>query len=143
LRAEVDVRTTRQQQLEATQGELRAELGQLAGLVEQEGSRRADVESRAVVLAAEVADLQAQLGDLESELDQVRAELAQTVVAREAADGEVIGLRSEVERLGRELAEMRGLGDSGNGLEEAESLLAEARALAARLREPDRFGSGD
>jgi hypothetical protein len=176
-RAELQVRATRQDELEATQGELRAELEKLAKLVEQEGSRRADVESRAVVLAAEVADLQAQVADLQSQvgdlesgreqaiaelteartaaerersgraaaeercaaletdLELVRAELAHSLVAHEAADGEAAGLRSELERLGAELAAVRGLADSGTGLADAQSLLEEARALSSRLRE--------
>jgi hypothetical protein len=108
---------------------------------EEEGSRRAEVESHAVVPAAGVGDLQAQVAELasarvelEERLGQLRAELAKSTVAREAAESEAAGLRLEIDRLGGELAAARGSADASTGLQEARLLLQEARALTSRLR---------
>jgi hypothetical protein len=190
-KAQLDARAVHQTELESTQAELRSELEQLLALVEQESSSRAEVESRAVVLAAEVAELQDRVSELTASRDQVaeetsslrqeldraagealalrdelvglrgiaeqdgaervlleartdelseqlssvRAELAHSEVAGEAATSEAVALRAELDRLGAELAHSRGSNSSGDGLREAQSLLVEARALTARLRE--------
>jgi len=190
-RAELDGRVVHQSALEATHGEMRRELSELLALVEQESSRRAEVESRAVVLAGEVAELEDRLtelttsreqvadetarlraeldrasrealhlrdelvqlrsvaeqegaerlllevrsGELSEQLSGLRAELAQSEVAREAAAGEAAGLRGELDRLGAQLANARVASNADAPLSEARSLLDEARAVTARLRE--------
>jgi hypothetical protein len=56
-------------------------------------------------------------------------------VARDAAAGEVGGLRGELERLGSELAITRErYSAQGGDLGEAQRLLADARALTEQLR---------
>jgi hypothetical protein len=135
--AQLAAQTANRKRLEATHAELRRELEELRSAME----RRAEVESRAVVLAARVDELQAELEAvandreaLESELARVRANLATSEVAREAAQGEAAGLRAELDRLGAELSQARQQAGRGE-LEEAESLLAEARQLRARMTE--------
>ena len=82
--------------------------------------------------------MQAQLDELsatrrgrDEELGALREQLAGAQVARDAAAGEVEGLRSELERLGTELAVAREqVSAQGGDLGEAQRLLADARALS-------------
>jgi chromosome segregation ATPase len=63
-----------------------------------------------------------------------REQLAAAHVSRDAALGEAAGLRTELERLGSELAVVREQGTAPSGdLDEARQLLADARALTKRL----------
>lgn len=150
-KAELAARVANQERLRATHEQLRAELERLSGLVRQHDNQRAEVESRAVVLAAELSDAQAQVGDLVATREELRAErdvllhevaslraaLAAGIVTSDAATAEAEGLREELERLGAELGGARqALGSQESGLDEAEALLGEARALTASLREP-------
>jgi hypothetical protein len=65
----------------------------------------------------------------------LREQLAAAQIARDAAASEVGALRSELERLGAELAVMREqVTAHGGGLGEAQQLLADARALTEQLR---------
>jgi predicted nucleic acid-binding Zn-ribbon protein len=73
--------------------------------------------------------------DLSSELARLHAELAGANVARDSARSEATGLRTEVDRLGTELATLREQAGSQGELGEARSLLSDARALSALLRE--------
>jgi predicted nucleic acid-binding Zn-ribbon protein len=73
--------------------------------------------------------------DLSQEIAQLQAELAAAHVARDSARSETIGLRTELDRLGTELATVREQAGSQAELGEARSLLSDARALSALLRE--------
>jgi hypothetical protein len=73
--------------------------------------------------------------DLSSELARLHAELAGANVARDSARSEATGLRTELDRLGTELATLREHAGSQGELGEARSLLSDARALSALLRE--------
>jgi len=151
--AELEGRVAQQTALEATQMELRRELEGLLALVEQDSaSLRAELE-RAAREAVHLRDellqlrsvteregaervlLEARTGELSGQLVALRTELAQSDVARLAALSEAAGLRAELERLGTELAHAHGTNSVGDGLSEAQSLLVEARAVTARLRE--------
>lgn len=156
--AELDARSDSHSRMEATYAELRGELEQLTTLVGRESAQREEVESRAVVFAAEAAELQQQVEDLRAERDQasaesaraqhelearesglagqvsaLRAQLAESEVSRDAAQNEAQALRTELERLGTQLASHQASLAPDPGLGEAESLLAEARELTARL----------
>ncbi len=120
-KAELEQRVAHQAELDSTQAELRAELEQLLGLIEQDGAER--------VL------LKARTHELAEQLESLRAELARSDVARDAALGETAGLQAEIDRLVAELAHARRADAAGTGLLEARSLLGEARAATARLRE--------
>jgi hypothetical protein len=138
VRAELAAVSVSRERLEATHAELRRELEELRDAVE----RRADVESRAVVLAARVEELQAELESgegaretLDAELALVRNAHATSEVAREAAQAEAAGLRAELDRIGAELSQARQQQAGRGELEEAQSLLAEARALRTKMAE--------
>jgi predicted nucleic acid-binding Zn-ribbon protein len=73
--------------------------------------------------------------DLSSELASLHAELASANVGRDSARSEATGLRTELDRLGTELATLREHAGSQGELGEARSLLSDARALSALLRE--------
>lgn len=120
-KAELEERVAHQAELESTQAELRAELEQLLALIEEDGAERVLLEARTRELAGE--------------LESLRAELAQSLVARDVAAGEAAGLRAEFDRLGAELSHARRSELTGAGLREAQSLLVEAKAATARLRE--------
>ena len=69
------------------------------------------------------------------EVVSLREQLAAAQIARDAAISEAGGLRSELERLGAELAVMREqVTAHGGDLGEAQRLLADARALTEQLR---------
>lgn len=111
VQAQLGARTSTQERLEAVHAELREELEGLRGLVVKGEEERA----RAVA--------------------EMRAEMTSTVVSRDAAMSEATALRSELERLSGQLAQAREqIGLRESGLDEAERLLAEARALSASLR---------
>jgi hypothetical protein len=105
---ELDRRIAVQGELQSIQAELEEEFGHLRDLIEQERVSRGEVESRAAQLHAEL----------------------------EAACGEAEGLRSELDRLGSELADVRGSrAPAATGLSQAQELLAEARAVRTKLCE--------
>lgn len=147
LKAQAGVQTHYDQIL----GELRQELDELRELVQ----RRAEVESRAVVLAARVEELEADLADTRAQLSQVtgevtvlQRELANRTVARDAAESEAAALRNELERIGTELATARDRrARNSGGVADAEALLREARALRAQMvqgaAQPAVAASGD
>jgi hypothetical protein len=111
---------------------------ELAALREQVRQTATATEER----EAELARVREQLGSAVANADQrgaeaaaLREELAAANVSRDAAIGEVAGLRDELTRLGSELAATRERVDSQTGdLGEATRLLADAKALAERLR---------
>src|SRR5581483_12517911 len=89
---------------------LRRELDELREAVE----RKTEVESRAVVLAARVEELGSELADSTSDREQLGGQiaglqetLASCTVSRDAALSEAAALRSELERIGAELAVAR------------------------------------
>jgi chromosome segregation ATPase len=113
---------------------LRAELRQRAASEAHLRGRIADLTADLESRTGHVERLQAALGDLRGEFDELRGLVAASEVARDAAVTEAAGLRSELERLSSELAGVRSRQAADDmGLSEAEALLAEARALRARL----------
>jgi hypothetical protein len=152
LRTQLEARARNANRLEQTHGELRDAVGELtARLQDDEGQRVAletsntALEAANASLSAEVAGLRAALERAEdetarvaaerdaavSELSDRYAELAAAKVSQETALEEVDELRRELERGEAALAEAERSGSSE--LEEAESLLAQTRALTARL----------
>jgi chromosome segregation ATPase len=130
--AELKARSSRQAQLEAAQTELRAELSKLHELVDQDRSIRSE---HVAELTLSLDQLAAERDQLMTQISALRAELAGARVAREAAESEALGWRSEVERLGGEFAAARDeLAGRDGGLGEAEDLLAQARALRTRIQ---------
>jgi uncharacterized coiled-coil DUF342 family protein len=131
------------QQLTAVRAEAEAELDRnraeneamLGAARAQAESRAAAAEAQAMSLSERVAALSAAQPRLAQEAAALREELAAAHIAREAAFTEADGLRSELDRLGAELAVTRERGTTaGSDLSEAEQLLADARALTERLR---------
>ncbi|HTX44842.1 MAG TPA: hypothetical protein VMD48_01020 [Solirubrobacteraceae bacterium] len=108
-KAELDGRSGHQAALEATQGALREQLAELLELAEREGAQRAEVESRAMVLAGELAELQERLAELTSARDQVARETGSLRAELERAAREALHLRDELVQL-RAVAEEEGAG---------------------------------
>ncbi|HWF55331.1 MAG TPA: hypothetical protein VG223_11910 [Solirubrobacteraceae bacterium] len=119
LRAQLEARGHNQDRLEATQAELRESFAQLRERLEQEIRR--------------TGELQSAHGSLRADNERLEAELAAATVARDSAAGEVDELRSELDTLGAEYAISREP-VSEDEIDDAEALLAEARALTARLQ---------
>jgi regulator of replication initiation timing len=118
LRSQLEARAHNFDRLEEVQSELRSAIAELRERVEATVAHNVALESSNAALEAANASLS--------------AELAATRVSYETALEEVDQLRSELDRGGAELAEV--LERSGaDEVEEAENLLAEARALTARL----------
>lgn len=117
-RSELESRVAAQAALEATHEELRGQLEHLATVVEDQLSRKQGIIEREL-----------------AETSRLREDLAATTVARDAAVSEVSGLRSQLDRLGVELAATRERVSAESGdLGDANRLLADARALAEQLR---------
>ena len=143
LRSQLSAREAAHRQFTAVREELRGELNRLIGLVAEQDDRRSEVESRAMVMAAdldsarqEVTDLRAERDRLSQELSESRSALASARASRDTAMAEAEALRSEIERLGQELAAARQQGGEDDaGVQEAEALLAQARELTATLRQ--------
>lgn len=164
--AELKARLAAQTRLEATHADLRHELEQLLERIAHDDSGRAEAESKALTLTAQVVELQEHVAELTSSRDRLAAELktsadrevaqrsrwdgrerelradiaslhaqlAEVSVGGEAARSEAEGLRTELQRLGSELAETRENTATRTGeLGEARALLEEVRALNARL----------
>ena len=140
--------------------ELAEELVRVRSAVAAHEERRGEVESRAMVLAAELSETQrsarrlgAELEARQAECEQLRSQVAELEAELTAARREAIALRTAElsARAGREaaLAEVEALhdelerhasggavaeGEAGDPeLERAEALLAEARALTESL----------
>ena len=118
LRSQLDARAHNFERLEEVQAELRTAIAELRERVESTVAHHGALESSNTALEAANASLS--------------AELAATRVAYETAVEEVEELRRELERGEAELAEVRER-SGADEVEEAENLLAEARALTARL----------
>ncbi len=126
--------------------ELQAERARLGAEFEAERARvaaqLADLSATRDSALADAADLRHRFAAVTSgrqhhaaELSALRDQLAAAQVSREAAAGEVAGLRAELERLGSELAITREHQSAhGADLGEAQRLLAEARSLSEQLR---------
>jgi len=120
VRADLNARTSQYQRLQAAYSDLRDELDRQRSLNDRERARRVDVESTVNSLMDTVAAL--------------RVELAEVAVSREAALEEVGALREELGRLGAAVSAARAeVGSEALALGEAESLLAEARSVSARI----------
>jgi hypothetical protein len=152
-RSEIEARTARQAALESAHGDLRSEIRELMGAVAaqrndyerrlaQAETERDQLRSELDAALADAADLRHRLATAASghqhhtaELSALRDQLAAAQVSRDAAAGEVAGLRAELERLGSELAITREHQSAqGADLGEAQRLLAEARSLSEQLR---------
>ena len=110
-RSQLQATVANQERLSAIHDELQAELEALGGLVGQRDRQRADVESRAVVLAAKLEDAQAEVDELVTarteltaerdvlmhEVATLRAAVAAGIVSTDAATAEADGLRGELE----------------------------------------------
>lgn len=146
--SDLEARTAMQAALELTHGELRHELERLMGAVERQRSdlegqsrRVSELEAAHDERAAEIAELREQLigaqaiGDRRvAEISRLREGLAGANVSRDAAVGEAAALRAELGRIGTELAVTRErVSAEGGDLGEANRLLADARALTAKL----------
>jgi len=133
---QIDERTSDPPQLRATPADTRSGLD--AG-----ASHRGMLETTLAELRGELGRLREAVHDQRREMETLRQDLAAADVSREAALSEAAGLRSEVQRIGSELAVGREQADAESGeLGEATALLADARALAQELRAPpsDRNG---
>lgn len=143
LRAELSSRSAAAERFEEMREALRAELERVVEFKRQADSRRDEIESRAMVLAAELADAQHHARELEAERDRLtaqlrdgRGEIQAARAAAEASAAEVTALHAELGRLEGELTAARTAQQHReSGLEEAESLLSQARALTAELGE--------
>ncbi len=143
LKAQLAVRNAAETQFEQMREELRAELATVREVFATEDDRGAEVESRAMVLAAELEAAREQVKDVAAERDLLRAEVAQlrtavasSAAARETAIGQATSLQAEIDQLSTELAVVRAQQRGAEtGLQDAEALLAEARALTDSLRE--------
>jgi hypothetical protein len=114
--------------VESTLDELRSELERLRVAVQDQ---RREIEAQ----RREIGDQHREIEDQRRAVENVRQQLATAEVAREAAVSEAAGLRSELERVGSELAVTRERAETEAGeLGEARRLLADARALAEELR---------
>lgn len=147
-RAEFDqqiaaVRAAGEAALEAARREADAELqasrqeteAMLAAVRGETDDRLTAAEAEARELAARLRERTAGERRRAEEAAILREQLAAAHVARDAATSEIGGLRSELERLGSELAVLREQGgEAAGGLSEARQLLADARALTERLR---------
>jgi predicted nucleic acid-binding Zn-ribbon protein len=151
--AERDAGAAAQQRLEATHAKLREELGRLRAGVDHEISGlkqqfdRATAETTklrnelqqlreiAQQHSAEQERLRRREQELSAGLAPLQAELATASVARDAAIAEAAGLRAELDRAAAAIVQARReSSDRDGGLGEAETLLAEARALTERLQ---------
>jgi chromosome segregation ATPase len=118
----VSSRKAEQERFESIQSNLRDELERARSALGQERAQREALEST--------------VGKLTDSIAELRAELALATVSREAAEDEAAGLRAELGRLGAALTEVReNVGPGASGLGEAESLLAEARTVTARIQQ--------
>jgi peptidoglycan hydrolase CwlO-like protein len=131
----------RQQQASESAG-LRAQLSEISPARDRLATEAASLRDElATVRAASERETsaatraQAREQDLGAELARLHAELAGANVARDSAQSEATGLRTELDRLGTELATLRERAGSQGELGEARSLLSDARALSAMLRE--------
>jgi hypothetical protein len=139
LRSRLEARSQHFERLEAVQAELRTVVGELRDRVESAvahhvalESSNAALEAANASLSAEVAALRQSQEEQRQEVQRLAAELVATRVSYDTALEEVEQLRRELDRGGAELAEVRER-SGADELDEAESLLAEARALTARL----------
>jgi hypothetical protein len=123
-----ELAATREQQAAELAAVREQQAAELAAAREQQAD---EVEA----MCEQLADAEARLQHRGAETVGLRNELAAVTVSREAARSEVAGLRSELERLGAELAVTREHVTSEAGdLGEANRLLADAKALAEELR---------
>ncbi len=143
LRAELSGRSAAGERFDEMREALRTELERVADYKRRADARRDEIESRAMVLAAELADTHARARELEAERDALaaqlregRSEIQAARAAAEASAAEVTTLHAELGRLEGELTAARtALHQRESGIQEAESLLSQARALTAELKE--------
>lgn len=148
--AELKARQASERRLESAQADLRSELAGLLELTEQERARRAELESRSAVVAAQLAEVQEHVGELTSSRDKLASEL-DAAIQREGFERERLqererALRAEISSLRSQLTESSVSCDAA--LSEASSLRVEvdrlaAEAAAARSEERERGALGE
>jgi hypothetical protein len=143
VQAEADVaqaaETARSQERERAESELAGARAESEAML---GAARSHSDAQAVAAAAQIRELTDRVAVLQGgerqrddEARALREQLAASHIARDAALAEADGLRTELDRLGGELAVLREQsGPPGGDLSEARQLLADARALTQRLR---------
>jgi hypothetical protein len=141
VRARLEARESAGARIESLTSELAAEIEKLRGVAGTEAERRRDVESRSMVLAAELTAVQAERDEARDERDEARTERdgaraeADALHAEdESRRAELEALREEIDRLGAARGvEVESSDGAQSELERAEALLAEARALRSSL----------
>jgi hypothetical protein len=139
--------------LEQAQAELRAAVAELTARLQDDDAQRLALETSNAALEAANASLSAEVASLRAAVEQAQAEIVRVAAERDAAVSElgeryaelagmkvsqetaleeVDELRRELERGEAELAEVREQFGTSE-VEEAELLLAETRALTAKL----------
>jgi hypothetical protein len=140
-RSELESRSSSDGELEATLSELRGELDRLRTALQEQRSTLRQRTEQLAELREQVATAQANAELRDAEATTLRGDLAAAHVSREAAASEAAGLRSELERVGSELAVTREQVDTESvHLQDANKLLADARALAEELRAAESGG---
>jgi len=133
--SELEARSSRPDQLESTLAELRGELDRLREAVQDQHRQLRERSAEVTELRDQVTAAEAAAELRSAEASALRVDLAAASVSRDAAISEAAGLRSELVRVGSELAVTRERVDAESGhLDEANRLLADARALAEELR---------
>jgi chromosome segregation ATPase len=144
--AEAAIKAARAQaQADADQARAQTDAELTAARAETEAmlaAARSHSDSRVTAAELQVAQLHERITVLQDDERQrfeeaagLREQLAAAQISRDAALGEADGLRTELDRLGTELALVREQsGPPGGDLSEARQLLADARALTQRLR---------
>lgn len=126
-------------ELAQTRERYEAELAQARADVAAARDRQAELAETREWLAAMNERLTAALESERlraQEASSLREQLAAAQISRDAAIAEAGGLRSELARLGSEVAIARERSSGGDDLGDAQQLLEEARALTAQLRGP-------
>jgi hypothetical protein len=142
LEQELGVATAEREQHTSESASLRAQLSETSAARDRLAAEAASLRDELATVRATsehetsaATRAQAREHDLSAELARLHAELAGANVARDSARSEATGLRTELDRLGTELATLRERAGSQVELGEARSLLSDARALSAMLRE--------
>lgn len=112
--AELDARVAQSERLKSARSDLLDEISQLRAALEHERARSGELDSRLATATQRASAL--------------RNELAEAAVGKEAARREAAALRDELERVGAELATVRERTRRGSAVDQARSVLAEARS---------------
>jgi hypothetical protein len=130
-KAELEARIANQARLSEMHNELRGELERLRDAVVQTEKQQADVESRAMVLAAELAEAQQQLQEAAGGREEASRQRDELAAERDSIAGQRDELLQEREGLNDQVAELRGA--VASGIVTADSATAEAAGLREEL----------